>query len=542
MRRMPRTVSASIACFVAGCSFLVDTSDRVQCSVTADCEASPALAGRVCRAGFCERDPQPVSGDAGEQCTSTAVCTQKNSGRASVCKTAGQPCVVWQTEGCPSITGNWDDPNAIVIGSLLPLNIRLRTGAVESPYSKRVLRAIDLAVEEVAAGVPASFFVGGKSRPLAVLHCDTQGDPATARAMFTHLTDVVGAPGVIVAWDEDMAAVAALAGEKRTAVVCSDCFTPLPPDPRVWRILPPLSGDAALIASRVLELEQQIKAQSAGDIRVAVLVDGANAQKRFLDDLVNVLVFNGMGVAPNGPTRWLAVQTEDPRKEFIDYDRYDKLITDFAPHVVIAGMASDFPTYHLPGIEKGVAATGAPRPFYVLTQISYDAQPFSTALGDDALRARVSGTHPYTTEERRAIRTAYEERYRTSFKEAANGNFSGYEAFYAMAYAIAARAGQPLLDGAQINAGFPSLVGGTTYPIGPAALPEAVPALRLGPIDLRGIYTELDWNLSTGAIASDMGMFCFRKQADGSIALHDVDAMRWSFATKQTTGVFSCPP
>ncbi len=542
MSSIARAAVLAAALVAAGCSFLVNTADRVQCSTDADCDESPALSGRICDQGFCALRPQTVSDEAGASCTSTDVCTQANSGRASVCKRAGSGCVPWQIDGCPAITGKWRDPNAIVVGSLLPLHLKQKLGSIESPYSKRLLRAIDLASEEIDTGAPQGFFVGGTSgRPIAVLHCDSRGDPDEAKAMFTHLTDVVGASAVIVGWDEDMANVAALAAEKKTAVVCSDCLAPIPPDARVWRILPPLAGDAALVSSRVLELEAQIKAQTPGDIRVAVLVDGAPAQRHFLDELPKVLAFNGVDVLGNG-ARYLPIRTPDPRTDFVDYDGTASQIAAFAPHIVIAAMASDFPTYHLSRIE-GALAPSAPRPYYVLTQISYDAAPFQQVLADDALRARVSGTHPFLTDARRQNLARYESSYRASYKEAANGNSSGYEALYALALAIAARTGQPLLDGPTISAGFPSLVSGPTFDLGPGpALNTAISALRNGPIDIRGIYTDLDWNTATGEIASDMGLFCFGKEPDGTIVLRNVPTVRWSAATKQTTGSFVCPP
>lgn len=543
MNGSARAAVLAVALVAAGCSFLVNTADRVQCSTDADCNANPALSGRICDQGFCALRPATVSEDAGPTCTSTDVCTQGNSGRASVCKRAGSACVDWQIDGCPTITGNWRDPNAIVVGSLLPLHLKLKIGSIESPYSKRLLRGIDLASEEIDTGAPQGFFVGGTpARPIAVLHCDSLGDRTRARAMFTHLTDVVGASAVIVGWDEDLSNVIDLATAKQTAVVCSDCLAPIPPEAHVWRILPPLSGDAALVASRVLELETQIKAQTPGDIRVAVLVDGAPGQKHFLDELAKVLVFNGAGIQANGAARYLPIRTPDPRTDFVDYDATASAIATFAPHIVVAAMASDFPTYHLSRIESALAAS-APRPHYVLTQISYDAAPFQQVLVDDALRARISGTHPFLTDARLQNLGRYESSYRASYKEAANGNSSGYEAFYAIALAIASRTGQPVLDGPTISAGFPNLVSGPTFDLGPGPqLNTAISSLRNGPIDIRGIYTDLDWNTATGEIASDMGLFCFGKDPDGTISLRNVPTVRWSAQTKQTTGSYACPP
>lgn len=548
MVRGMRISAFVVAALAAGCSLIVNTSDRAQCQTTADCDANPALRNRVCQQGFCAlKQPEqgPTENDAGPTCVSTELCTQANSGRASICKRAGvTPCTPLVIDGdCPTITGKWKDPNAIIVGSLLPLTIKLpNKTSPESPYSKRLLRAIDLAAEEIDAAAPSGFQIANAQRPIAVLHCDSRGDPDHARQMFTHLVEDAGAQAVIVGWDVDLASIAPLATENKTTVICSDCFTPAPPGTTTWKILPTITSDAPLVAWRVADLEDQIKAQSPGDIRVAVLVDGAPAQRLFAEEVAKKLVFNGVSAAQNGVTKFLPIQTEDPRTHFIDYDAYDQQIADFAPDIVVVAMASDFPTYHLPRIEAKWPA-GKPRPFYVVTEISYDAAPFEKASLDDSVIARISGTHPFTSPERANNIQGFSTRYRLSYKEPPNGNFSGYEAFYATALAIAANGSQPVLDGPRISAGFSSLLGGAPYDLGPGGpLNIALESLAKGQkIDIRGLYTDLDWDLATREIVTDMGMFCFTRQPGGPLEIHDVPAVRWSATTGQVTGTYACP-
>ena len=119
-------LAIALSVVLAGCSVLLDTSDRAQCATNADCDANPLFRGRVCELGFCAiktANPGPVSED-GEPCVSTDICTQANSNRASVCAVNGQPCVPWQIDGCPTITGQWKNPDAIMIGALLPFTFR----------------------------------------------------------------------------------------------------------------------------------------------------------------------------------------------------------------------------------------------------------------------------------------------------------------------------------------------------------------------------------------------------------------------------------
>src|SRR5262245_12069725 len=100
--------SAKIASLVlgllgGGCSLLLNTADPIQCKTNGDCDGNASLRGRVCSQGFCVIPTTPivvVSNDAGSGCVSTALCTQQNSNKASVCKTAGSPCVEWQIPEC----------------------------------------------------------------------------------------------------------------------------------------------------------------------------------------------------------------------------------------------------------------------------------------------------------------------------------------------------------------------------------------------------------------------------------------------------------
>lgn len=543
-------VSASFAfVLAAGCSLIVNTSDRAQCQTTADCEANPSLRGRVCELGFCalkgpSNDPRIT--DAGPGCVSTEKCTQQNSGRASVCRSAGQtPCTPLEIDGvCPSIVGRWQDPHAILVGALLPLTMKLpgpnKFG--DHPYSKRVLRAIELAAKELDAAMPQGVFIGGEWRPIAVLQCDSGGDAETAQKRFEHLTDVAGAEAVITVWEEDVAAIAPLAIQRKTTLVCTDCNYPAPPGTTTWKILPPITADVPLVQWRVAELESQIKAATPGDIRVAVLADAASSPRQFAEEMAKTLVFNGVTAAQNGSTRFLVLKTPDPREDFLDYDGYGQQIADFAPHIVIAAVASDLPKYHVPRIEQKWPA-GQPRPYYVVTQLSYDATPYEQANLDDAVLARISGTHPFTSPELAANVQGFETRYRLEYKEPGNGNYGGYDAFYATALAIAANSGQPVLDAARISAGFSSLVSGDTYDLGPGGgLNIALESLAQGKsVDIRGLYTNLDWDLGTREVVSDMGMFCFARQGNGSIEIRNAPGVRWSAATGQVTGTYACP-
>src|SRR5262249_33208707 len=100
-----RTVAVAtlvVGLLAGGCSVLLSTAEPTQCASQRDCDANPAFRDRVCEEGFCVIPQAKGSG-----CTTTDLCTQANSGKASVCKKAGDACVPWQTEQCRAISGAW---------------------------------------------------------------------------------------------------------------------------------------------------------------------------------------------------------------------------------------------------------------------------------------------------------------------------------------------------------------------------------------------------------------------------------------------------
>jgi hypothetical protein len=549
MRRL-RAAAALSSVLAAGCSLILTTAEPVQCRTTADCEAKPALTNRTCEDGFCvlprAKPPGPVAADSSADCVTTELCTQANSNRAAVCTTKGGPCTPWQIEDCPVIEGPWNDPNVIMLGVLEGLSFTQADGSVvKPPYIQRYFRAINLAVNELHGAAPQGLLVGNQRRPIAVLHCDTYEDPIRARQSFAHLTDVVGVHGVIVLSDEDVAAIAATATEKRTALICSDCQAPAPPGPLVWSAQPLIAKEAELGAWRVSDLEAKIRAQyaipEATPIRVATITEGSMPAQAYAAAFASLVKFNG-GKDPlaNGSS-WMSVQSGHPRKQINDHVGFANKLLTFEPHVVVVAMGPDFPTYYLPILE-GQWPSGKPRPHYVLTNLSHETTPFDPVVGvDDDLRKRFSGTHPIVTPELAANLSAFELRYRQEYNnQSPDSNHSGYEAFYALAYALASATSQSMIDGPHVSTGFESLVSGAIVNVGPAQVSTALALLTTkGTIDLRGTWTNLDWNVQKRELDADRAMFCFERGPDGLLRINE-DAGPKLPVGGAITGTYSC--
>ncbi len=543
--RTIRIASVLLGLLGAGCTLLLNTAEPVQCRTNGDCDGNPSLRGRVCEQGFCVVPTAPivpVSSDAGEGCVTTEMCTGANSNRASLCRKAGEACIPLQTEACPVISGAWKDPKAIFVGSIVPLHFRQKDGSAPTvPYVQRFIRAVDLGLDEFNTASPQGILVGGQRRPLAVLHCDSYADPTQTEAVFDHLTQVAGAQALIVLRDEDLAAIADKATSKQVAIACSDCAAPLPQGPLAWKTIPPIGNQAPLAAWRVSDLETKIRdaTGTTAPLRVAVLAEGSAPAVAFTQALAPVLKWNGKTVTQNG-SDFFILTTGDPRKEAITHTIFAEQIEAFAPDIMVVAMGSDFPKHFLPHLESNWPA-GKAKPHYILTDLSYEVAPFGQLAQSDELRKRFSGTHPTVTAELRANIDAYTIRYRAQYNnQLPDSNFSGYEAFYSLAFAITAASNQSILDGPHISSGFENLVAGTAIDLGPSKLNTAMALLSSGAtVDVRGLWSNLDWNTKSRELEGDASMYCFTKDGS-SLTIKDDAGPQYSSTTGNVTGTYAC--
>lgn len=534
---------------LVGCTLLLDTAEPRQCSTTADCEGRPALRNRVCQEGFCvipQTTFTPVAADGGSGCVSTALCTQANSNRPSLCRRTGEPCIPLETTDCPVVAGAWDNPNAIVVGVLTPLSVlQHNKSLLKVPYIQRYIRGVNLALVELSETLGLGLSVGLERRPLAVVHCDSWDDPAHADAMFDHLVDTAGAQAVIVTTAEDVVRVAEKAAKKNVVLVSSDSQVKPPDGPLVWRTQPPIAPEGKLAAWRVAQLETKIRADlslaPSADIKVVSLAEGTTTAKAFAESFASSVTFNGKGALANGAS-FVVVQAENPRDVTVDHVGYAQKIAAEHPHVIVVAMGQDFPTYYVRTIEDEWPA-GAPRPYYVLSNLSHEVTPYAPVIGlDDALRKRFSGTRPAITPELEANVGSYVLRYRQEYNnQQPDSNHSGYEAFYALAYAIAAASQQSMLDGPHISTGFESLVSGSLIDVGPGQASTALALLAAkGTIDLRGMWSTLDWDIKQREVRTDRTMFCFGRDGAGELFVNTDAGVTFSDATGVVTGNYAC--
>jgi|GEM_PF-2998161 len=536
----------------AGCSLFVSTAEPVQCSTDRDCEATPSLRGRTCQAGICAVERPLETADAGGgdplmNCVSTETCTQLTSGRLSVCRTPGQPCVQLQTPQCHTVRGSAGSPDAVVLGVILPLTAQQVNGSrPRDAYAERLLTAMRLAIDDFEAALPGGLFMAdGKRRPFGLVACDSYATPAGAVAAFEHLTNVVKTPAVIIGSDRDLASVAPLATTTKTAIACSDCIGTLPPGPLAWRVGPRLELEAPMVARRVADLESALHALPSPptNVRLSVLREPARALDAIYSRFVASARLNGMPLSQNDAGSFLPVQTDDPLETAANWSASADAVVAFQPDIVVVLAQSDFPDHYLPLIESRWPA-GARKPFYITTSLNNSDAQFASVPGIDEIRLRLSGSRPAHRADLQANVDDFVNRWRFYANgQTPGGNWTGFEAVYSLAYAALAARAQPIFDGPHISAGFERLRGGATVvDYRHSTIANAAALLGSGPasIDVRGLWSDLDWNPLTRDFDSDVGTYCLVRTPDNNLIVKSDAGLRLETKTGLFSGAFAC--
>jgi hypothetical protein len=236
------------------------------------------------------------------------------------------------------------------------------------------------------------------------------------------------------------------------------------------------------------------------------------------------------------------VQTRDPRREAVSQPQIADAVIAELPQVIVVGMDSDFTTYYLRLIESRWPA-GVARPHYVLSYLNQELGLLSGIVGDDdELRRRISGTGWHADVDVAPVLRALDERFFARHLQHLDQAHYGYDAVYALAYALSWADPRGPLDGPGVSSGLAHLLAGPSVPVGPTAIKGARALLDAGQdIDLIGSSNRLDWAPLTHDTRSDVGVWCLTRGADSALELLTTAGPVWRVATGEITGTYSCP-
>lgn len=527
------------------CSMLYAPAPARQCESDADCQQQPQLRGLSCdtQYGLCVSEQNALE----PGCESTSACTEQNEGLPALCRYPGSPCVRLATPECPLVSGDWQAGDALVLGSVGPYTLgQPDHSAPQLEYVTRLRKALDLGVEEWQREVPEGLF--SSQRPLAVVHCNSNGDPSVAQLGMEHLLRDIQVPLVFALSDIEQAALVEQALRSDVTLVCVECYAraQLPPVLEaglVWRMLPALEDQAELAAWRVSDLERKIRAErglgDAEPIRVAVWSDSGDAFDAFVGALHEVLRFNGGQDAAQNGSNYLEIRNADPRREIQARLSVARGVVAFVPDILVSAVNEDFTGYYLRMIEAEWPGAW-PKPQYVTTSLTEELNQLAAIVGgDDDLRRRISGTGLFLEDQVQRNLVGFQTRYGSRYGSDPGRTQAAYDAWYAAALAIYSADAQGRLDGASIAAHFSRLTTGAAADVDPLALASARAYLAgHESIDLVGASTELDWDPISQRVRAEVALWCLRRDANGGLQLGSAGPRS---TPAGTLGSYDCP-
>jgi branched-chain amino acid transport system substrate-binding protein len=446
-------------------------------------------------------------------------------------------CVALPSVDCTTVTGDYSDDGAIVIGSLLA------TGGPQASTGLARQDSVILAVEEIAAtgGIPGP--MGTQPRPLVLLSCDEAADVLRAAR---HLVDDLHVPAIVGPSDshntiEVSDQVSAAGGTVLlTPTGAAAAIADLADDNLTYQMVPSDAQRQAPLLQQINTVEAQLRAaRSRETIRLAIVFreDPVGAGTR---QALEALSLNGVPLAD-------ALRDGAARADAYDPGRAEQgelvaAVAAFQPDLVVLAGAGELVGGVLQPLEAQWPA-GAPRPFYIGIESVKVAELLAAVAGADNLRTRIRGTGVTAGSEAAAVASSFVRAYQVRYPgkpTAFPGMGAAYDSVYAIAFALAASRDLPV-TGLNLSTGLPRLSGGANLALGPTTILSAFQQLVAGGrINAIGTQGVLEWTAPGAKAGGTVDIWCI---AGGASPSFQSSGLSYDVKTQTYAGTFAqCAP
>ena len=485
--------------------------------------------------------------DSGGGCKTNSDCTNEATSAAAaagldasveadgtvpaVCLQSERRCVTLLSDDCKTVTGDYKDDRAIIIGSLFATK-----GTTAAQNIPRLQSAI-LAVEEVnkSGGIPSS--TAGISRPLVMVSCNTS---STLVGASTHLVSDLKVPAIVGPnTSQDTLDVSNKVTIQAGVVVVSPTavaaqIADLRDNDMTWLMIPTDDQRAPLMIKDINNLETQLNKTVKMSIIYRNDALGVGTQTA-----LDALIINGKPLA------------DQISAGNVHIDPYDAALTavssiltkeiDFAPDIVVLAGTSETVTKFLTPLEAGLQPKGA-KPYYYFIDPSKGQDLLNAVTGNNDLRVRVRGTGTLPNAASKPVNDAFSIDYgvRYGSPTTASGAGPSYDAVYSIAYALAAMKDLPI-SGANVAQGLRKLAGGTeSINTGTQDLQRAFSTLAGGqPIKATGTNCNLEWDDKGVVTDGTIEVWCI---ASGTTPRFDSSGLVFDTKTQTYSGTYTqCP-
>jgi ABC-type branched-subunit amino acid transport system substrate-binding protein len=447
------------------------------------------------------------------ECTTNVECTEKLSANSdggvtvpAVCIGEPKHCVSLVNEDCTTVTGDYEDDEIILIGSLFST-----TGAQAATNLARQQSAA-LAVEQIneLGGVPSNG--DERVRKLVLVSCDESVDLARATSHLVHDLEVPAIVGPNTSADT-LKISSDFTIESKTLVMTptgvASSIAALDDDNLTFQMVPTDVQRAVLMISQLNALEQEIRSTTGKDKVKLGIVYRDDALGIGTRTALNDLTFNSKPLADSvNFQNNVQISPYNPTKP--DQAALVASYVEFAPDIIVLAGTAEAVSQVLVPLEA--AWTAPHRPLYVGIDSVKVPELLTAATGNDDLRRRVRGTGITPSPESKPAFDAFKIDYGTRFPGSSttiSGMGPSYDAVFAIAFGIAANRTK-LVTGPNIVDGFARLVGGDMQiAVGATKVLDAFRELDAGRnLSAIGTFTRLEWNEFGAVMGATLEMWC----------------------------------
>jgi ABC-type branched-subunit amino acid transport system substrate-binding protein len=446
-------------------------------------------------------NPPEISGSAGAGGEGTV---------AAVCLKPEQRCVPLLSEDCDTITGDYTNDNAIIVGSLFS------TKGPQAATNIQRQQAAMLAIEQINAvgGVPPGG-TSAESRPLVMVSCDEVTNLVRAAE---HLVEDLKVPAIVgpnTSQDTlDVSAKVTVPGGTVviTPTAVASSIVSLNDKDLTWLMVPSDVQRAPLMISQLNDMEAALKVDRATDTIKLGIVFRDDALGIGTRTSLNTLKLNGKSLSDNLTSGNASIDgylgTAADQAALVS-----KYLTFKPDIIVLAGTAEAVSKVMVP-LEAQWVDTN--RPHYVLIDSTKVPELLTATTNNEDLRVRVRGTGitpgpmgkdtPYEAYD--GFKIDYALRF-PGGTATISGMGPSHDAAYAIGLALAATKDMPV-SGASVAAGLRKIAGGTVKltTLGTNVLAAFQKLGSSTGMTAVGSFGVLDWDSNGAVKGGTLEMWC----------------------------------
>jgi len=429
----------------------------------------------------------------------------------AVCIKPEGRCEKLLSEDCDSVTGDYANDRAIILGSLFS------TKGTQAATNLPRQQAAALAIEQINAigGVPPDA-ASTASRPLVLVSCDESTNLVRAAG---HLVKDLGVPAIVgpnTSQDTlDVSTQVTVPGGTVviTPTAVASSITSLSDKDLTWLMVPSDVQRAPLMVGQLNALESALKsARNLEAVKLGIIFrnDALGVGTR---TSLNDLVLNGKGLT-DPVNLGNHVQIDGYAATDPDQQALVTKYVSFAPDIIVLAGTAEAVTKVMVPLEAQWTAPA--RPTYVVIDSTKVPELLTAVTNNDDLRSRVRGTGitPGPTgkdtpaEAYNGFKIDYEVRY-PGGTSTISGMGPAHDAAYAIGLALAATRDQPV-SGASIAAGLRKLAGGGSKltTLGTNLLAAFQKLGSSANITAVGSFGVLDWDTNGAVKGGTLEMWC----------------------------------